>query len=788
MPVEVDPDTSETYVKTEAGEPIQDKTIVEMAYDPSEAPGWRWKPLRVRTDKTERFQRGVISRTLNAAQVANDVWETIYDPVTESMICSGAEEPSQAELDAFGEGAMIREMAARRYFDRKAPVVDQNITKPMVKFHNRWIKEKILYPAGLSGEGKALLDLACGQGNDLHMWRRIGVDFVLGVDYAAQNITDPRDGAWARYMNVAAEAGGVERVEPMVFAIANVTKPLVNPPAGNATAGTDEDKDILRFLFGRQRPVGSVPRFVAEDVGARLKMGADCVSCMFAIHYFFEAPDKLEGLLRNIADTLKVGGYFIGCCFDGDTVFQALREKAKGESIAGSERDQLVWKITKQYEAEDLLEVDGGFGVAVDVEFATIGMGHREYLVPFKVLEEKLALVGCELLTKEELAPLGLVNSTAMFETSWDMAKRRGQEFKMPAATREFSFFNRWFIFKRKRQAALAEAALAEARAIAAANGQPTGEPAPQPNALPTAGRAATARANAARTAAAATAIQQAQLGEKVANAVANMGTLATGLPAAANAVAAVPPPLTAALASGAAPAGAAGRTIPVAAGPAAAPAATRTYEPGEVFIFYTDAAVRDSLGIKDKGAGRWLAPSAPFAINDPDDDTITYPTMEHFLGGMRVKLASNKPEMAPKIFGREGTIHQKILNDKTIESGAGTRPLTEERDHEYTKMEMAAVKDAMRPPPLKKLGVIVDEAKWATAKEAMLTEALTQRWTKDARFRKAVEAARSKGKYLLFYTPGSSTNVGGVRRESGRIDGENKIGKIMMKLAPYPE
>jgi predicted NAD-dependent protein-ADP-ribosyltransferase YbiA (DUF1768 family) len=197
---------------------------------------------------------------------------------------------------------------------------------------------------------------------------------------------------------------------------------------------------------------------------------------------------------------------------------------------------------------------------------------------------------------------------------------------------------------------------------------------------------------------------------------------------------------------------------------------------------------VRDSLGIKDKGAGRWLAPSAPFAINDPDDDTITYPTMEHFLGGMRVKLASNKPEMAPKIFGREGTIHQKILNDKTIESGAGTRPLTEERDHEYTKMEMAAVKDAMRPPPLKKLGVIVDEAKWATAKEAMLTEALTQRWTKDARFRKAVEAARSKGKYLLFYTPGSSTNVGGVRRESGRIDGENKIGKIMMKLAGYPE
>jgi predicted NAD-dependent protein-ADP-ribosyltransferase YbiA (DUF1768 family) len=95
-----------------------------------------------------------------------------------------------------------------------------------------------------------------------------------------------------------------------------------------------------------------------------------------------------------------------------------------------------------------------------------------------------------------------------------------------------------------------------------------------------------------------------------------------------------------------------------------------------------------------------------------------------------------------------------------------------------------------MRPPFLKRYKATVDEAKWATVKDSVLEEAITQRWTKDARFRKIITAARDRGKYLLYYTPGSSTsNMGGVRSlQSGRIEGENRIGKIMMKLAGYPD
>ena len=215
-----------------------------------------------------------------------------------------------------------------------------------------------------------------------------------------------------------------------------------------------------------------------------------------------------------------------------------------------------------------------------------------------------------------------------------------------------------------------------------------------------------------------------------------------------------------------------------------------RTYAEGEVFLFYGKAAnKKDILGIKDPGAARWLAPSSRFPIEDPEDKTI-YPSVDHYIGGMRAKLATDKPELGKSIFSREGTVHQKFLMDRLALTNAGTKPLSEEEDTRILELENGAVKDAMRVPYLKRYKAAVDEAKWATIKDGVIDEAITQRWKKDARFRKIVEAARDRGKYLLYYTPGSSTsNVGGVRSvATGRIEGENKIGKVMMELAGYPD
>jgi predicted NAD-dependent protein-ADP-ribosyltransferase YbiA (DUF1768 family) len=179
---------------------------------------------------------------------------------------------------------------------------------------------------------------------------------------------------------------------------------------------------------------------------------------------------------------------------------------------------------------------------------------------------------------------------------------------------------------------------------------------------------------------------------------------------------------------------------------------------------------------------------SAPFPIEDPYNEGQVYPTVEHYLAGMKVQLV--KPELAQTLFGRDGTIHQRFLQTRVSETEGGTAQLSQERDYELLREETNAVKETAREPNLKKYGAIVDPAAWALQKDRVLEEALTQRWKRDARLRRILEAARDKGKTLLYFTPGTAaSNLGGVfRASSGIIEGANMVGKIYMRLAGFPD
>ena len=80
-------DTSGTtkQMLTENGdEIIEDNTIVEFRYDPSRDKYYQWIPIRVRYDKTAEFRKG-LKNYGNAFHVADSVWESINNPVTEEM-------------------------------------------------------------------------------------------------------------------------------------------------------------------------------------------------------------------------------------------------------------------------------------------------------------------------------------------------------------------------------------------------------------------------------------------------------------------------------------------------------------------------------------------------------------------------------------------------------------------------------------------------------------------------------------------------------------------------------
>jgi hypothetical protein len=547
---------------------------------------------------------------------------------------------------------------------------------------------------------------------------------------------------------------------------------------------------------------------------------------MFALHYFFETKESFNGFLKNLADVLKVGGYFIGCCFDGEKVFDLLR----GVSVKnGVEGESLLWSIKKNYLEDDLPEDDSAFGMGIDVDFISIGTSHREYLVPFKLLQDKLAKIGCELLTGDELKDAGLKESTALFGSTY---QKVGGKFAMSPVVKEFSFLNRWFVFRRKREVDFVEEQEVE-EAVKKASLDRVFAPAPRTNtsvapidaetrqektarealeaattkvakeltALPVEQRIAalttmppTERANSLQALTAP--VREATLAAMPA--AVKVATLAAMENTAAATAAAAAAPVTKkkirvvapASASATATAGEAApaRTLQVEAGTAAPAEAKTRYTLSEVFQFFDGASLEDRLGIKDKGAGRWLSPTAPFPLSDPEDSSTVYPSLEHYLAAMRYKLASTKPDLAKSLFSRDGRIHQKFLNQRLLETNSNTKPLTEKRDFELLKEESDEVRKSIRPATQKMYSAPIDETAWATVKDKVLLEALTQRWEKDARLRKIVEAAREQGKILLYYTPGaSSSNLGAVRRPDGSIEGDNKIGRILMNLAGFP-
>ena len=76
--------------------------------------------------------------------------------------------------------------------------------------------------------------------------------------------------------------------------------------------------------------------------------GFDIVSNQFSIHYFFQNSQTFNNFLQNVSENCKVGGYFIGTCYDGKKIFRKLKNKEEGESVFQmSKENTKIWILVK---------------------------------------------------------------------------------------------------------------------------------------------------------------------------------------------------------------------------------------------------------------------------------------------------------------------------------------------------------------------------------------------------------------------------------------------------------
>jgi hypothetical protein len=391
---------------------ITDDIIVEFYYEFVDKNKVGWNPIRIRYDKTSQNKKGLPVYG-NFENTANDIWKSIKNPVTEEMLFEGVIDKNDIELK---DKKQNEKNTSSSYYKCIEEDYDPNKRLPVQNFHNLYVKRNliILYsPYQIEGASKMtgrLLDLACGKGGDLSKWRDGKYKEVVSMDIDKPCITYAMD-FFKKF----------PQPKPVVYFLWADTSKLIFP---DRLAGLND--------LQQKKMIEWIPDKYTFEV----------VSCQFCLHYYFENELKLRTLLQNVSDNLKIGGHFIGTCFDGDKIFSHFKEH-KEKSFEGSIKDDVIWKITKDYKARSFESNKGKslLGQKIQVYIKSIGDTHVEYLINLKFLEDLISDYGFE-----------LVEYKSFDDYYKDYKNDKTTNVKlgdMSTAEQTFSFLNTSFSFKK---------------------------------------------------------------------------------------------------------------------------------------------------------------------------------------------------------------------------------------------------------------------------------------------------------------------------------------------------
>jgi hypothetical protein len=425
---------------TKEGEVITDNTIVEFSYD-VDCPNsdWRWKPLRVRHDKTAKLRRGE-KEYGNSYKVCNENWKSIHPTgrITKDMLMSGLGIPEVSISEDI-------------YYNTPSGKMK---TEGLKNFHNLYVKKFLI--SGAAKQGDTLIDFACGKAGDLPKWIAAKLSFVFGVDLSPDNLENRLDGACVRYL----KARKVNKHMPYaLFANGNSA---FNIRDGSAMRN-DKAKQITAAIFGNgPKEADKIGKGVAKHYG-KGDFGFNVSSCQFAIHYFFQNPDTLKGFLKNVTECTKLNGYFIGTSYDGKLVFNQLKKFKPGEGVQLVDEDKKVWEIIKDYTGDTFEDNSSSLSYKINVYQESINQYISEYLVNYDYFDRLMDSYGFKLISKEEANEMELPEGSGLFSELFinmlDEIKRNkfkatlyGEAPNMTKVEKKISFLNRYFVYKKIRE------------------------------------------------------------------------------------------------------------------------------------------------------------------------------------------------------------------------------------------------------------------------------------------------------------------------------------------------
>jgi hypothetical protein len=447
----------ENVMKTEDGDYFESDMIVEFRYDidkkDMDDTAWKWVPIRVRYDKTSELRNGIRDQLRgnsnaklnygNSYKVANSNWTSINNPITEKMITSGEGIPSI--------------MTDSSIYYKKTE--HESTTKSLRNFHNLYVKRKLIIGASLllGKNERTLIDYAVGKGGDLQKWIDAKLTFVFGIDVKKDNIENQLDGACARYLKIQKDHLRTQKdFQPKaLFVVGNSELNIRDNSAYGNIPGTI-DEQISNCVFGT-KSANPIWKSVTKqfDVG---KEGFNISSIQFALHYFFKNKDMVHQFMRNIFECTRVGGYFIGTCYDGKTIFDKL---SKNENIVvmTKNKSSKMLEIKRLYNETSFPADQPCLGYTIDVWQESINKNFSEYLVNYDYLLRLTYNYGFDLISLDEAKRMELPSGSGSFKDLFNiMEKSKSSKdnfrdaLKMNDEEKQISFMNKYFVFKKSNR------------------------------------------------------------------------------------------------------------------------------------------------------------------------------------------------------------------------------------------------------------------------------------------------------------------------------------------------
>ena len=427
---------SNRHLVTNDDDVISDNMIVEFAYDnDTDNEFLKWVPYRIRHDKTELYKMtNKISGTANDFSTAQNVWNTIQNPVTYDII-TGVEKVDNSMVVKNSDDNDV-------YYAREV-ARNESLLKEMNSFHNYYVKNLYLYNR-FRGK-KSLFEIACGKAGDIHKWAKSNYKLCIGTDISKDNIYNVKDGAWKRYIQ-GVKKGSIDiEKQKMIFLTLDGSKEW-NKQYLNSI---DDEKSqrFAKILFGLinksdfEKDEASLLKFYNK-----INKKFNLVSCQFAIHYMFENDTTLDNIVKNIDMVLKEGGYFFGTCLDGYLVNEKLKNT---NEIKGEIDGKLAWSIQKNYDNYSTKPLEN-VGKKIKVYIQTINQILDEYLVDYELLKYKLGQFNIRPVEGDDLGELKLKSASGSFQDIYnEFISNKKNKIEMNDLQKEYSFLNRFFIFKK---------------------------------------------------------------------------------------------------------------------------------------------------------------------------------------------------------------------------------------------------------------------------------------------------------------------------------------------------